>query len=414
MARSTCIRRLTSSTLAVALALGVAACAVEDVGSDSSYSTDSFSSPTEHGDLQFGTPNPAEFTEDNRFHSWTFTLSAEAQLELKTEISPTNLDTVMYLYRLGEDGSWGSNIDSNDDYDGLLASRISGTFGAGQYRIKVKATKVAMRGAFSVLGQCSGAGCPVSDGGVCNGEGPANLPASTGYTTACDAVFNAILTTPISVAPPECAGALEQRAVQYYKDYWDEIYGYEELTGGDPDAEPYVDLQFHPGAGTVVDVGLGGDEDSMDFVFDADGKLLYYYQHNQSPDWAWFCAAEGEPTIEEPDEDCFRDAVSHSSYGVEDVSQASGATPAGETPNLPPAVAAAVVEYVAVEGVGNGEDVRYDYRLWAGHYTNGAEVTLTADNRPEVTYVVAGEPEWGMRIVFRSDEGGLSFLCKEL
>jgi hypothetical protein len=401
-----------SLTLASALALGLAACAVDDVGSAASYSTDSFANPTEHGELQFGTPNTAEFTTDNRFHSWTFTLSDDADIEIKTEIGETNLDTVLYLYRRGEDGNWGQNIDKNDDYDDLLASRLSGAYGPGEYRIKVKTTKESMRGAFAVLGQCSGAGCPVV-GGECHGEGPANLPVITGYTTACDATFYAILTTPASAAPPECAGLIEQRAVQYYKDYWDGIYGYEELAGG-PDVEPDVSIQYHPGAGAVVDVGLGGDEDAMDFVFDAEGKLRYYYQHNQSPDWAWFCADEHEEPMAEPDEDCFQDAVSHSDYNVEDVSSASGVTAAGERTGLPPAVAAAVAEYAAAEGVGAADEVSYEYRLWAAGYTGGAEVTLAAAGRSTVTYVVAGDPEWGLRIVFREDEAGVSFLCKEL
>jgi hypothetical protein len=408
------IRRFASLTLASLLTLGAAACAGDDIGSGAEYATDSFSSPTEHGQLYFGGRNAAEFTEDNRFHAWTFSLTDAADVELTTVLGTDNLDTVMYLYRLGEDGSWGSYIEKNDDYDGLLASRISGQLEAGEYRLKIKATKLAMRGSFNVSAQCAGAGCPVVDPGTCSGDGPANLPQPTGYTTACDATFMAILTTPTMAAPPDCAEALKERAVQYYKDYWDEIYGYDELTGGDPDAEPYVGAEFHPGAGVVIDIGMGGDEDAMDFVFDLNGKLLYYYQHNQSPDWGWYCAADGEEPMEEPDEDCFREPISQSDYDVEDVSEASGTTPAGETPNLPPQVAAAVTEYVEVEAVGNGEDVAYDYALWAGYYTNGAEVTLSAPNRPEVTYVVTGEPDWGMTIVFRIDSSGPSYVCKEL
>lgn len=406
------IRRLATMTVASALTLGLAACASNDVGSGSDYATDSFSQPTEHGELRFGTPNPAEFTDDNRFHSWTFSLSADAEIDLSTTVTPTNLDTVMYLYQRSEDG-WGSYIDKNDDYDGLLTSRITRALGAGEYRIKVKATKVAMRGPFAVLGQCTGEGCPTSGGGTCNGDGPANLPTATGYTPACDAAFAAILTSPTGATPPECAQALEERAVQYYKDYWDEIYGYDELTGGE-EVEPYVDIQFHPGAGTVVDVGLGGDEDSMDFVFDAHGKLLFYYQHNQSPDWAWFCAAEGEPTAEEPDEDCVTAAVSHSDYDVEDVADGSGSTPAGETSDAPPQVAAAFAEYVAIEGVSPGAPVDYAYQVWQGYYTHGADVSLSAEGHADVTYVVTGDPEWGMTIVFRSDQAGTSFVCKEL
>jgi hypothetical protein len=152
----------------------------------------------------------------------------------------------------------------------------------------------------------------------------------------------------------------------------------------------------------------------MDFVFDAAGKLIYYYQHNQSPDWGWYCAEPGEEPMEEPDEDCFRDPIEHSRYDVEDVTEDSGSTAADDTANLPPAVAAAVTEYGLVEGVPADAYVAYDYRLWAGYYTNGAEVTLTAEGHPEVTYVVTGDPEWGMQIVFRTDSSGTSYVCKEL
>ena len=107
-------------------------------------------------------------------------------------------------------------------------------------------------------------------------------------------------------------------------------------------------------------------------------------------------------------------AISHSDYDVQDVTEGSGTAAAGDTANLNPAVAAAVDEYVAVEGVAGGATVSFDYSVWAGYYTNGAEVSLTADGHAPVTYVLAGEPEWGMTIVFRSDSGGAGFVCKEL
>lgn len=248
--------------------------------------------------------------------------------------------------------------------------------------------------------------------GQCRGDGPAELPAATGYSTACDAPLHAILTTPAGTAPAECSAALEARAEQYYKDYWDGIYGYEDLAGG-PDVTPYVWVTFHPGAGAVARVELHGEEDTMDFVFAADGQLLYYQLYNQSPDSAWFCAA-GEPAAEWPDEDCARDAVAQSGYEAEDISQASGLSSPTDLAALPPALAAAIGQYASVEGVSSDADVGYDYRLWASYDTNGAEVTLTADGHPEVTYVVTGHPdEWGLRIVFRRDDSGISFVCQQ-
>ncbi|MDX1746776.1 MAG: hypothetical protein R3324_12620, partial [Halobacteriales archaeon] len=58
--------------------------------------TDSFFQPTEHGDASFTIANRATITEDQSFHAWTFELTGEATIELKTEISTRNLDTVMY------------------------------------------------------------------------------------------------------------------------------------------------------------------------------------------------------------------------------------------------------------------------------------------------------------------------------
>ncbi|MBW2456342.1 MAG: hypothetical protein JRI68_17615 [Deltaproteobacteria bacterium] len=412
MAPTQIIRRLAALTLTSAMVLGAAACVGDNVGADAAYSTDSFASPTEHGPLRFGAPNPAEFTEDNRFHSWTFTLTAPAEIDLATDVNAANLDTVMYLYRLGEEG-WGSYINKNDDDGGLLTSRIARSLDAGEYRIKVKTTKVAMRGSFSVVAGCLGDGCPTIDVGECNGQGPADLPSPTAYTPACDATLEAILTTPTGVAPPDCSQALEDRALQYYQDYWNDVYSYDDMTDGG-EYEPSVGTGFHPGAGSVVSVDLGGDEDAMDFVFDLAGNLLFYYQHNQSPDWAWFCPTDGQPSVEEPDEDCVMAAISHSDYDVQDVTEGSGTTAAGDTANLAPAVAAAVTEYVAVEGIASGASVTYDYALWAGYYTNGAEVTLSADGQATVAYVVTGDPQWGMTIVFRTDDSGSAFVCKEL
>lgn len=405
MARSSVIRRVAPLFFAMT-ALGVAACAGDDgVGSESA-DVDSFASPTNHGVLQFGVPNAAEFTDSNRFHAWTFELSAEADVDLSTQLITQNLDSVMYLYKKGESG-WGSNIKKNDDHDGQLSSRITATLGEGEYLVKIKAAKTALRGAFSLTGQCAGAGCPEAVGGECATPSP-DLPSTSGFTTACAQTFYDIVTTPAGPAPESC-NALEEAAVGYYKDYWDDIYSYEEMSGGE---EPYTSITHHPGVGTVVGVDLGGDEDSMNYVFDMAGKLIYYYQHNQSPDWSWFCV--GGTAVEEPDEDCAIEVIFNQDYSAQDVEEGQGVHPAGETPQLDPAIAAAIREYETSQTVGNGDDVNYAYKLWASNYENGAEVTLSAENRPEITYVVVGDPQYGMTIALQSDDNGTSFLCKEL
>jgi hypothetical protein len=399
----------TFATFALLAAVGLAGCAGDSVGSNAADLSDSFNHPTDHGELVFGSPNQAEFTDESRFHAWSFSLTAEAELDLRTELQTQNLDTVMYLYRRTDSG-WGSSIAKNDDDAGALSSRIAGSFAAGEYRVKIKAAKTALRGSFSLIGACTGAGCPQASGGECTVP-DATLPAATGFSSACAAKFEAVVTSPTGAVPASC-DALGSAAVEYYKQYWDGIYGYDELTGGE-DVEPDVDIQHHPGSGTVVNVGLGGDEDAMDFVFDASGALVFYYQHNQSPDWAWFCGSEGT-ALPEPDEDCAAAIVGHSDYRVEDVSEGSGVAPSGEVAGLSAQVGAAVEEYVATRDVAPTADVAYAFTAWAGTYVEGAEVTVSAEGSPEVTYVVVGDPQWGLTIALVTDASGTSFVCKEL
>lgn len=71
---------------------------------------DRFFSPTEHGDLMFGVQNPAELAADAGYHAWTFTLTGTATVKLEIKPHVTNLDTVMYLYKNQETGSWGNVI----------------------------------------------------------------------------------------------------------------------------------------------------------------------------------------------------------------------------------------------------------------------------------------------------------------
>src|SRR5262249_34696199 len=136
-----------------------------------------------------------------------------------TELKTQNLDSVLYLYKRRTDG-WGSYIAKNDNAEGL-ASRIEQKLTSGEYRVMVKAASVLMKGSFSVRGQCSGTGCPVSGGGEC-GPDDTTLPNSTDYTQRCATQLEAILTTPVTGAPATCGEQnLERRAVAFYKSYWD-------------------------------------------------------------------------------------------------------------------------------------------------------------------------------------------------
>lgn len=254
---------------------------------------DSFASPSEHGELSFGARSESELTASARFHSWTFSLTGSAKVKLETELGAPNLDTVVYLYKQGANGSWGSAIAKNDDAnDDTAASLLSKSLGKGRYRVIVKAFKTSQRGAFSLAGACDGAGCPVT---TCEPDN--DLPAATGYGTGCDAAFDRVFDNP-TVATTSSAqatvderctlGALERKALDFYVDYWND------LTGTEPDTSYEIDASTLMGnGGTIVDVTDGGDESAMSFVFGTDGTLVAYYQHNQSPDVAFFCRTSG-------------------------------------------------------------------------------------------------------------------------
>lgn len=252
---------------------------------------DSFASPSEHGELGFGAKSSSEFTASARFHSWTFSLTGNATVELATELEAANLDTVMYLYKQSASGSWGSAIAKNDDAnDDTTASALTKKLGKGSYRVIVKAFKTSQRGAFSLGGTCSGAGCPVT---TCEPEQA--LPAATGYGAGCDAAFDAVFTSTVTktaraeaTAEERCTlGALERKALDYYVAYWTD------LSGVEPDTSYEVETATLGAKGAIVDVTDGGDESAMSFVFSKTGALVAFYQHNQSPDVAFFCRASG-------------------------------------------------------------------------------------------------------------------------
>ena len=282
--------------LALVLATGCAT-APDDKGPEEEVTdgkSDSFVSPTEHGELLFATPSRAAFSATERFHAWNFTLTAKSSVALETGLETANLDTVMYLYKKRSDGSWGAFLHRNDDAnDDTMASRLEVELAKGDYRLIVKAFKQSQRGNFTVEGTCAGSGCPVT---TC--EDPEELPAETGYGTGCDAAFAALFgdgtiratrSASITVDDRCSLAAVDRRAVDYYLSYWND------LTGGldDPEVELSVDASVTDSGGILVDVGDGGDESAITFLFDSNQELVALYQHNQSPDANLYCRSSG-------------------------------------------------------------------------------------------------------------------------
>ena len=157
----------------LALALPLAACAALDDGKGpeddvpvADGKDDSLRKPTEHGALAFGAPVVETLSRDEGHHAWTFTLTGAAEVDLFTgppAASSPEVDTVLYLYRQRDNGSWGSYIARNDDAGDTLWSSLDRSLGAGTYRVTVKGYQRSVRGDFALTVACDGAGCGVDD-----------------------------------------------------------------------------------------------------------------------------------------------------------------------------------------------------------------------------------------------------------
>jgi hypothetical protein len=281
--------------------------------------SDSFTRPTEHGDLAFGVASDAEIDASQRFHAWTFALSGPAKISLRTEVS-TNLDTVMYLYRR-EPGAagYGAHLVKNDDYKGSIWSQIDHqATGPGEYRVVVKPFKVSLSGSFSLAATCDGAGCPSTAAAECTEDFISKAPPDTEYGASCAAQLQKVLLAPITATSEHSItlaercqlGGAAQRAVETYKGYWDGLGAWEEIDYDDSE-ELILNLSIteHGSAGTQIAVDAGGDEETVVFVFDAQGQTLLTFHDEQSPTALWGCRAASEPTADAPSEDCVADTL---------------------------------------------------------------------------------------------------------
>jgi len=373
---------------------------------------DSFASPTDHGELSFGYGQQASITEAEKFHSWTFALSGDADVDLSTSLDAMNpnLDTVLYLYRRdAESGSWGSYIYKNDDDHGKVTSRIAKKLGSGEYRVLVKAFKSSMRGTLSVNGTCEGGGCPGGSTPVCE-EDP-TLPSSTDYGPACAQSMRNVLVAPttgsqyFNVYPADkCqTGALGARAIAHYIEYMSDYYDF------DMDTDLNVEVTKHGDAGTVVSVDQGGDEDTLEFVFDAQNELVMYYHHEQSPTAVWYCGG-GASNVEEPSLDCVSHALGYLPHGKEQAKSNSGTEPFSNLGGVLPAFASKAIEsYGSLTSAASNTPVSFDLSQWDDTYATGASLTLDGA-RPVTFDLYASSSE--QEIVFVTDGDSVRFACE--
>lgn len=103
----------------------------------------------------------------SRTHAWQFVLDGEAdfRLSMSSPRAPNrDLDTVMYLYRQSDTGSWGRYIRRNDDRPvaqgfPYLSEIEEGGLQEGVYRVVIKGYDANQSGLFHVHAHCEGEGC---------------------------------------------------------------------------------------------------------------------------------------------------------------------------------------------------------------------------------------------------------------
>lgn len=159
----------------VLFASGFLACVAQDSSKGSEEEivdgkADALSSAVDHGALALSpgrsTVVAADISAKERLHSWSFTLSDQAEVALNTQqfsvMSPRELDTVLYLYRQRADGSFGHYIARNDDAAYASESgwsELSIELEAGTYRVLLKGYRKADVGMAALQAICTGSGC---------------------------------------------------------------------------------------------------------------------------------------------------------------------------------------------------------------------------------------------------------------
>lgn len=384
---------------------------------------DSFRNPTEHGDLNFGLASSASLTEDHLFHTWTFTLSGDAEVDVPVAIGTANLDTVMYMYRR-EPGTerWGRYIARNDDSGDSVASRLTDSLGAGEYRVLIKGYKTALRGDFSITPTCDGAGCP---GEVdCSADSipsdptlPEECTEALSYALNADRVSSDRTSVTLS---NRCSLPTAARVgLEAYYNYWDGIAGWEDAFGWlAEDEELEIDVawsELSSGA-FFVEVDAGGDEAAMDYIITAEGELLAGYQHNQSPTFLTFCA--GSEDWE--DETCggiYMSSMVHSEVdemrGTEE-----GVTLADAESRLPAATYLAFQEFAQENELGDSDEATVYFAEWAADSWDAdsiASVTVESSEFGVTSYEISQGERWSYVITEQNGfEGPRNLVCREL
>ena len=380
---------------------------------------DSFGHPTEHGELTFGAPQEAELDGEAFYHAWDFALSDAARVELRVELVTANLDSVMYLYRKSEEtGRFGRYIARNDDYDGSVASRIAKELEAGDYRVLVKGYKREIRGSFRVHGQCEGPGCVRRE---CDTGAFESFPDAA--AASCGAVVSDALSAPVrqrgstsSTLAERCTlPDLARRAVELYYSYWGGAAGWDAIEPyEDEPVELNVAWRITADGSALIGVDAGGDEDALDVLFDPEGRVVAYYQHNQSPDFELYC--EDTAGVEE---ECFSLYLQSSDRAADDETQrAEDVTAADAREKLDRVAFLAFEEYGRQLGLRGGETVSVTWTSWDNGggwgWESAGRVTLETDGQPAHTYDLAAASTTQWLFTVRAEGSEPALVCREM
>ena len=394
----------------------------DDPFDDYEEKEDSFFNPTQHGTLVFGLPTSAEIDDDHLFHAWDFTLVALAQVDLQVILVTPNLDTVMYLYRKDpESGNWGRYIARNDDAEGTVASRLTETLEAGDYRVLVKGFKRTLRGRFQLQAECSGAGC---ERGECDVEDYASLPDPVAdscgdmLTSAYNGTVSGQASTYVTLAERCSLPETARIGVELYYSYWDDIVGWEDAFGGYDDEPVHLDVSWTDlsNGSSHVSVDAGGDEAAMDFLINSDGYLVAFYQHNQSPDFGLFCE-NGEHYADEECGFLYLDSMLHHE---DDETRGSEADVSAETARdvLSRVPFLAYEEYLRSLELPADTAVVVQFTTWDNPegwgWDEAGRVTVQAEGQPAHHYEIAGTSSSQWIFTVKKGDEPTAFDCREL
>lgn len=412
-----------SLLLLLTLGAPLAACGNTDAkgGEDNALAEDgkfdSWFVPTEHGEMRFVAPNDAALQDGQLFHSWTFTLSGDAEIDLHIE-GGVNLDTVMYLYRRdSSEEEWGRYARRNDDDGDLVTSRITHDATAGEYRVIVKGYKTQLRGEFRLFGECSGDGCTTSTD-MCVADEYQSLPADRSWSLDCAYGITGILNggrtylsmTGIDFADKCNLVGLERAAADYYYEYWTGITDWDEQFDADGEGV-YLELETYEFSGGVsIYVSAGFDEDGLELFFDDEGTLLASYQHNQSPTVDYYCADDGAG-LEAPDEACF-ETLFQVLPREEESPRESGNADIADGEAIHPGLGAAIAAFISDAGLESDEVVEYEFVAWESvEGQEGLAANLVGPDDISAEYTMYGSRgEWVT--LYTTDANGIVMVCE--